>query len=234
MKLKSKIYIDKIIGIPATFSLNLLFQVFLLFKQERRPDNSTIKKIVVCKFMGMGSIIQSTSLLMTLKNNFPNAQLIYVTSLKNHSLLKSFPFVDKILIVDDKTIFNLFTSLIKTVFNLWIIKVDVFINLEIYSYFSTLFTIFCFPKYKIGFYRKESRIQLGVYSKMIYFNTKAPVNYIYLQAAKLLKCDSIVTELYNYRHLIETHSVTLNNKYEQIIDLPKNTLLLTPMLPTFE
>src|SRR3989339_526703 len=124
MKLKSKIYIDKLIGIPIVFSLNLIFRFFLLFKQEKEPDNSTIKRIVVCKFMGMGSIIQSTSLLMTLKNNFPNAQIVFVTSQKNHTLLQSFPFVDKILIVNDKTILNLFTSSIQTVFNLWINKAD--------------------------------------------------------------------------------------------------------------
>jgi len=228
MKLKSKIYIDKLVGIPAAFSLNLLFQVFLLFKQEKVPDNSTIKKIVVCKFMGMGSIIQSTSLLMTLKNNFPNSKIIYITTLKNYSLLETFPFVDKILIVNDKSIINLLSSLIKTIFDLWIHKADVFINLEIYSYFSTLFTVFCFPRYKIGFYRKESRIQLGLYSKMIYFNNKAPVNNIYLQAAKLLKCDSVITELYNYRSLFETDSFSLNNKLEKLIDPTKEYIVVNP------
>ena len=176
----------------------------------------------------MGSIIQSTSLLMTLKTNFPDAQLIYVTSFKNHYLLKSFPFVDKILTVNDKTIFNLLPSMVKTVSDLWIRKVDVFINLEIYSYFSTLFTVSCFPKYKIGFYRKESRIQLGVYSKMIFFNTKAPVNTIYLQAAKLLKCNSIVTELYNYRYLFENDSAFLNNKLEKLMDPSKEYIIVNP------
>lgn len=228
MKLKSKIYIDKLVGIPIVFFLNLIFRFFLQFKQEMEPDNSTIKRIVVCKFMGMGSIIQSTSLLMTLKNNFPNAQIVFVTAPKNHSLLQSFPFVDKILIVNDNTILSLFSSSIKTVFDLWINKADLFIDLEIYSYFSTLFTIFCFPKYKIGFYRKESRIQLGVYSKMIYFNTKAPVNNIYLQAAKLLKCNSIVSELYNYRHLFETDSVSLNNKLEKLLDPCKEYIVINP------
>jgi len=217
-----------LIGIPIVFSLNLIFRFFLLFKQEKEPDNSTIKRIVVCKFMGMGSIIQSTSLLMTLKNNFPNAQIVFVTSQKNHTLLQSFPFVDKILIVNDKTILNLFTSSIQTVFNLWINKADVFIDLEIYSYFSTLFTLLCFPKYKIGFYRKESRIQLGLYSKMIYFNTKAPVNNIYLQAAILLQCNSIVTGLFNYEHLFETDSNSLNYKLEKLIDHSKEYIVINP------
>ncbi len=228
MKLKSKIYIDKLIGIPIVFLLNLIFRFFLLFKQEKEPDNSTIKRVVVCKFMGMGSIIQSTSLLMSLKNNFPNAQIVFVTAPKNRTLLQNFPFVDKILIVNDKTLISLFTSSIKTVFDLWINKADIFIDLEIYSYFSTLFTIFCFPKYKIGFYRKESRIQLGVYSKMIYFNTKAPVNNIYLQAAILLQCNSIVIKLYNYQHLFEINSVFLNNKLEKLNDPSKEYIVINP------
>lgn len=228
MKLKSKIYIDKLIGIPIVFSLNLIFRFFILFKQEKELDNSTVKRIIVCKFMGMGSIIQSTSLLMSLRNNFPNAQIVFVTSPKNRTLLQSFPFVDKILIVNDKTILGLFTSSIKTAFDLWINKTDIFIDLEIYSYFSTLFTIFCFPKYKIGFYRKESRIQLGIYSKMIYFNTKAPVNNIYLQAAILLQCNSIVTKLYNYQHLFESNSVSLNNKLEKLNDPSKEYIVINP------
>jgi len=167
-------------------------------KQEREPDNSTIKRIVICKFLGMGSIIQSTPLLMTLKNSYPGVEIIFISAQRNHSLLECFPFIDGILTVNDDSVSQLISSSLNCLIRIWMLRADIFIDLEIHSYFSTLFTVLGFPKYKIGFYRKESSVQLGLYSKMLYFNTKAPAHEIYLQASRLLKCGNSITGLYDF------------------------------------
>ncbi|MCX6170770.1 MAG: glycosyltransferase family 9 protein [Ignavibacteriales bacterium] len=228
LKLKSKIFIDKLIGIPFVFSLNLIFQLFLLFKQEKEPDNSTIKRIAVCKFMGMGSIIQSTPLLISLRTKYPDAEIIFVTIPKNMPLLECFSFVDTILTIDDKNAVSLAYTSLKSITNFLRNRIDLFIDLEIYSYFSTLFTVFCFPKYKIGFYRKESRIQLGVYSKMIYFNTKAPVKNVYLQAAQMFGCDSAVNEIYDYSDLFNNGFFKSASQFKNLFDKSKDYIVINP------
>lgn len=178
--------------------------------------------------MGMGSIIQSTPLLMTLRNNFPKAEITFITVPKNYPLLSIFPFIDRIVLVNDKSAIELIITTLKSLFQLWINRTDVFIDLEIYSYISTIFTVLSFPKYKIGFYRKESRIQLGVYSKMIYFNTKAPVKNIYLQAAYLLNCKTKVVELYDYKNLFENGLNTFSAKLGELVELHKKYIVINP------
>ena len=228
MKLRTKISIDKYCGTPTVFILNAISLFFLHFKKEKNDNFSAIKRIVVCKFMGMGSIIQSSPLLLTLRINFPEAEIIFLTVPKNRELIKTFPFIDRTSIIDDRSITSLFTSTFITLFRFVINKPDIFIDMEIYSYFSTIINVLTFPKYKIGFYRKETRLQLGVYSKMIFFNTKAPVKYIYLQAAFLLKCKTIINELYDYKSLFEYKPQVILNRINELIDLTREIIVINP------
>ena len=86
----------------------------------------------------------------------------------------------------------------------------------------------CFPKYKVGFYRKESRIQLGVYSRMIYFNTKAPVKDVYLQAAHMMGFDSPVNELYNYSEFFNNGIQPSAKALEKLFDTKKEYIVINP------
>src|SRR5258708_1026972 len=107
MKTNSKVIIDKVIGRPLVFLLNIAARVL---GKILRPDHSLSqapKKIVVCKFLGMGSIVQATPLLQTLKKNFPSSKIIFVTSKANKKLIEMFtlsnpsfgrlPMVDEVL-----------------------------------------------------------------------------------------------------------------------------------------
>ncbi|MGE5412412.1 MAG: glycosyltransferase family 9 protein [Clostridiales bacterium] len=201
MKLKTKIYLDNLFGSPAVSFLNLISKMLLFLNRRKEQANWSIKRIAVCKFMGMGSIIQSTPLLMTLRNRYPNAEIMFITLPKNIRLLSTFPFIDKILIIDDSSFRVLFFSFLKLLFKQWVNQTDILIDLEVHSHFSTILTALSFPKYKFGFYKKESNIQLGVYSKMAFYNTKAPLHKIYLQISQFLNCKGIVENLYDWNGL---------------------------------
>ncbi|HVO74041.1 MAG TPA: glycosyltransferase family 9 protein [Ignavibacteriaceae bacterium] len=203
MNLKSKIYIDKILGIPSVFFLDK-FSLFLQkFRTNKIPANLKVKRIAVCKLMGMGSIIQSTPLLMSLRKSFPDAEIIFITSPNNYSLLQTFSFIDKIKIINDKSAGSLIFTFLKTFLAQWFKRTDVFVDLEIYSYLAKILTLLSFPKYKLGFYKKESAVKLGIYTKMIYFNTKAPVFKMYLQAAYILHSKKITEELYDWKPVLK-------------------------------
>ena len=64
MKTSTKIIIDKFAGGFIVFLLNSLDK---LLRPTGKKSAKSPEKIIVCKFLGMGSIIQSTPLLMTLK-----------------------------------------------------------------------------------------------------------------------------------------------------------------------
>jgi len=209
MKLKSKIYIDKLLGIPSVFFLNNISIFLQLFRKKKTVVHLKVKRIVICKLMGMGSIIQSTPLLMTLRANHPQAEITFITSPRNCSLLQTFPFIDKIVIINDKSLLSLISTSLKASLIQWFRRTDIFIDLEIYSFFTKILALLSLPRYKLGFYKKESAVQLGIYTKMIYFNTKAPVFKMYLQAANILRCKNIINELYDWKAVLKN----LNGSY---------------------
>jgi ADP-heptose:LPS heptosyltransferase len=146
MKLTSKIFVDKFVGKPLVFLLNILMQ----FIPKRKHQ---VKRIVVCKFMGMGSIIQSTPMIKTLRIYYPEAEIIFLTTDKNHELLNLFPFIDKVLTVNEKTTLKLILSSLNVFKYLLINRIDIFIDLEIYSFYSKIFAASSLSGNSIGFYR---------------------------------------------------------------------------------
>ena len=212
MTLKTKINIDKILGFPVVLVLNFLC---LLFRRKNVSRKVMIKNILICKFMGMGSIIQSTPLMITLKNNYPNAQITFLTVNKNYELLRLFPFVNKILTLDESSVLRLILSTLHTFSYLLINRIDIFIDLEIYSFFSKIFVPLSLAKYRIGFFRIGSKILSGIYSNVLLFNSDAPVKNVYLEIAALLGCKLMYEDLFDYNNVLYGANNSLNQNIFQ-------------------
>ena len=70
-------------------------------------------------------------------------------------------------------------------------------DLEIYSNYSTLFTLFTFSKNRIGFYLRSSSYKMGIYTHMMFFNPRVPISEVYLQLAKTIGCDTEGAHLFS-------------------------------------
>ena len=69
MNIRKQIVADKIIAKPVAFLLNFLVRIVgQLLSIEHRLDKD-FKTIVICKFKGMGSIIQSSPMLLIYVRN---------------------------------------------------------------------------------------------------------------------------------------------------------------------
>ena len=101
MSVKSKVRTDLILGWPMATVLNWVTRLLGFFLRIDHSFSKTPKRIIVCKFLGMGSIIQATPLLQTLRKNFPEANITFVSTLPNRSILSLFPFIDNIVCVND-------------------------------------------------------------------------------------------------------------------------------------
>jgi len=145
----------------------------------------------------MGSIIQSTPLIKTLKAKYPTCRIIYISSKENLQILKQIPGIDDIICIDDRSMLGLSVSIFSFIRKLQIAKIEVFIDLEVYSNFSTLMTIFSMAKNRMGFYINSMHYRLGNYTHMMYYNTRNSISDTYLQFARLLNCESISHELVN-------------------------------------
>jgi ADP-heptose:LPS heptosyltransferase len=195
LKLKSKIVIDKYIGLPMVYVLNVLARIMGFFLRIDHSLGRPVKTIAVCKFVGMGSIVQSTPLLKTLRKNYPSAKIIYITNISNGSLFHFIDEADEVFHVSDKSIGLLISSNLSLLLKLWKNRPDVYIDLEIYSNYSSVITTMSLAKNRMGFFKDDKTYRKGMYTHMIFYNIKSPVSQTYLQFARLLGCKETITEV---------------------------------------
>ncbi|MES2394845.1 MAG: glycosyltransferase family 9 protein [Bacteroidota bacterium] len=218
MNFKTKILIDRTIGLPLVYTLNVLARILGFLLRIDHSLNKPIKTIAVCKFVGLGSIIQATPLLQTLRKNYPDASIVFISNESNRALLTHITEIDKVFTISDKGIFALLKSTTRLLFKLWKQKPDVYIDLEIYSNYSSVIATMSLSKNRIGFFKNDKTYRKGIYTHMLYFNVKSPISQTYLQFARLLGCKDIVAELSINTNNIDPATV-------QIIDQKLNTVL---------
>jgi ADP-heptose:LPS heptosyltransferase len=199
IRTRTKVVLDAVAGRTLVFFLNLaarlLGRTLSIDHSLSRPPRT----IVVCKYLGMGSIIQATPLLQTLRKNFPDAKLVFVTAQANRGLMKQVDAVHEVLTVNDSGLSALALSSWSMLRRLWKLRPDLFIDLETYSYYSTAIATMSCARNRVGFYRLERNIRMGVYTHMMFFNARAPIAQSYLQMARLVGCRDIIAQLYPFR-----------------------------------
>jgi ADP-heptose:LPS heptosyltransferase len=208
MKTGTQLWIDKhLIGFLARL-LNILvipLGKLLRIDHSLRKD---FKIIAVCKYKGMGSIIQSTPLIKTLRENYKNTKIIFISTEANRSLLEEINEIDEFILLDDRSAFRLIIGFFPFMFKLGRRKIEVYIDLEVYSNFSTLVTILSKARNRMGFYLNSKSYRMGNYTHMMYYNTRSPISETYLQFARLLECRNLFREIIKFESdILEVQAV---------------------------
>ena len=191
MNTGSKIIIDKFLG-------KALLWLLRIRKNSPTPSNVAPKKILVCKFLGMGSIIQSTSLLLSLKNNFPSSEIIFLSSKSNKQLLEMIPVIDKTVLIDDKNLFSIAAETLRIIRLLRREKIDLYFDLEPHSYFSKIVCILSRAKIRNGFKKDDDKTNVPIYENEIDFKSGVSLHESYLKMASMSGCNLITKELYSF------------------------------------
>lgn len=105
-------------------------------KKASLPED--LKKILVVKFLGFGSIIMTTPLMAELKKNYPEAKIHFLTFSDNVPICESISLIDKVFYLEKKSLSRFALSLIKTLYQLRRQNYDLLFNLEFFSNFSLL------------------------------------------------------------------------------------------------
>lgn len=197
MNIKTQLFIDKIVAKPLAHILNIFVRIVGKILAIDHNLNKEFKTIAICKFKGMGSIIQATPMIFALKNRFPYSKIIFISSKSNQSFLKKITWIDEVVCVDESSFFKFITSNVNALFYLIKNRPEVIFDLEIYSNYSTLFTLFTFSKNRIGFYLRSSSYKMGIYTHMMFFNPRVPISEVYLQLAKTIGCDTEGAHLFS-------------------------------------
>jgi ADP-heptose:LPS heptosyltransferase len=195
LKTKHKIIIDNLVGAPLVYVINVMarFLGFLL-----RIDHSLDKNfgtIVISKYVGLGSIIQATPLIQTLRKQFPTARIVFVSTRSNEALLKQIAGIDEVILVSDKTFRGVVWTSLKLIKRLWELKPGLFIDLEFYSNYSSIITTVSKATNRIGFYKQDKAYRKGIYNYLVPFSIEMPISETYLQFARLVNCNEMITDL---------------------------------------
>jgi ADP-heptose:LPS heptosyltransferase len=228
MRTKTKVIIDRWLGSAVVICLNLAARLLGQILRINHSLSIPPERIVVCKLLGMGSIIQATPLLQTLRKKYPNAEIIFITAEANRKLLENISVVNTVLTINDRGFFPVIESAYKVLRQLWENRAGLYIDLETYSYFSTALATLSCARNRFGFYRVERNIRMGVYTHMMFFNQRAPIAQSYLQMARLAGCIETVNDLYEFNVALRD-LISYKEKLKPVIGkVPENIIIINP------
>jgi ADP-heptose:LPS heptosyltransferase len=193
---RQRILADRLMAVPAAFLFNGIARLLgRLLRRDHSITSSNVNRIVVAKLIGMGSILQATPLLNALKRQYPHAVVTFVTMRSNRELVNRLSCVDEVLVLDDRTLFKMAVTTFQTIANLIRRRADLYFDLEVYSAFASLLALWAVTRIRIGFYRHSVAFKNGIYTHLVYFNTRMPVRQLYLQLGRVVGVPSGQPEL---------------------------------------
>lgn len=119
--------------------------------QKPFTTTSPIRKIVVMKFFGMGSIIVASRSLAALRDQYPEAELHFVTFKSNQAILDILGMTDHSHYVDPSTPQTFIASTLATARALRRAKCDLVFDLEFFAKFPLVLGSLAGIRQKAGF-----------------------------------------------------------------------------------
>ncbi|MDI6717447.1 MAG: glycosyltransferase family 9 protein [Patescibacteria group bacterium] len=173
MKIKLMRKIDWYVGVPLCYFLSVLNGIKkTLFNKKLNK----VRKILVIKFFGIGSIVLTSPALIALRDRFPEAEIDFLTFKQNEEILNLLNLTYKNYFIDSKNIFKFVFSVFKIIYQLRKEKYDIVFDLEFFAKFPLIMAFLTGARRKAGFYlviepwRKSLLDYYGYYNH--YYHTK--------------------------------------------------------------
>ena len=184
--------LDRTVGPSFMILLNaIVYSVGKVLRRDHSITTSNVKSIAIQKIVGMGSIVEFSPSLKAIKTCYPNASVIFVSSLSNEEILKLYgkDYIDDLILIDDRSFLRLFFSTLSAVRKLMAKKIDLFFNLEVYSTFSTFISVLSLARNRFGFYLRSAAFRKGLDTHHIFYNQHKNIREIYGHMVNLAGCD---------------------------------------------
>jgi lipopolysaccharide heptosyltransferase II len=114
-----------------------------------------VRKILLLKMWGMGSIVLASPLLERLRLRHPKARIDFVTLLENAPIVRLYPEVERLITIDLGR--STAPFLLATLRAIWSIRregYDLLLDLEFFTRFSAIFSFLAGPRWSHGFSAK--------------------------------------------------------------------------------
>lgn len=142
--------IDRYLGGAICLALDAYAVVRRLF---RRPGPlPTVRKILVTKYLGMGSILLATPTMRALKEAYPGSRLVFLTFERNAAFARQIPLIDEVCSLRTGSFLALARDLLKLLPELRRQRFDLVLDLEFFARFSTIVSFLSGGRMRIGYY----------------------------------------------------------------------------------
>ena len=165
------------------------YKTYLSIPRESLPP----RNILIIKFFGLGSITLASALISNIRQTYKDSRIIFLTFRDNVPMLEILSLADEILIIDTKNPLVLLGSICKTIFYCHRQRIDVSMDIEFYSKFSTMMSFLSGARWRKGFYL-ATFWRNSLVNVPIYFNYSRHILEIYGMFAQALQIGS--PELY--------------------------------------
>ncbi len=136
--------VDRYVGVPLCWLTGL-------WNSIRSSPPTPPNLVLVTKFFGLGSILLATPFLEQLRNRFPFAQITFLSFDSNKELLERLPLNLNVRTISTNTIQGFLVDTLRVIRDLRRQGIDTTFDLEFFSKFSTLISVFSGARTRIGY-----------------------------------------------------------------------------------
>ncbi len=183
MNLKTMRKLDHFCGLPLCWIASFLTKLFRIISKPKKREVTGKGKIVVFKFFGLGSIIQTSPLLKAIKHTYPESSVLFLTFSSNEELVGRLDICDELIVIRTKNLMTFCLDVFAVLMKFWKIKPEVVIDLEVFSKFSTLMLFLSRAPIRVGFHLNNFW-RYNIVTHPIYFNYFWHISEIYRHAGQ--------------------------------------------------
>lgn len=193
MNIRLMKFLDELLGPPLCFILtiyNMARKIFI------KPKSSPINKILLIKFLGMGSIIMTAPMVRALRKRFPAVKIAILTFANNKNICEAIDLFDEVIVVNADSIWLTTLDFIKKILFFRKQRFDAAIDLEFFSKSSTIICYLTGARNRVGFFL----LRTGFFFKMmwrgdllthqVYYNPHRHTTEVFLALARSLGADT--------------------------------------------
>lgn len=180
--------IDYWVGVPICFVLSALNHITRVFSSKKQ---SKIKKVLFIELSEMGSTIFAYSSMKKAKEMYPDAKLYFMIFRENQESINLLNIIppENVITIRSKSFVALTIDTIKALLKLRKEKIDVAIDLELFSRFTAILTYLSGASHRIGFhkYHMEGLYRGNLLTNKVAYNPHQHISHSFLSLIYSLK-----------------------------------------------
>lgn len=192
--------------------------VFILGKILNRDHRiHELKEICISKLLGGGSLVIALPALLGLRRRFPQARISLLTTREVAPFAETLGIFDRILVIDDRSPWRLIRSslvCLRASFG-----VDTFVDYEVYSRLSSVFSVLTAARNRVGFYLQAVFWRRVIFTHLVFFNRFAGSYVFYEQVMRVLGAEPASMDECRQHLLGQASKASLELAGEDIISI---------------